>query len=454
MINSIDSTTSISSEDIRNDLVTVAISGVSYEGTFEHWVLFKEFLSSNSTLENPVSEDPDHYGWIFNRSGSSSRSRQFMTVRGSRRRSNKPIALFGGELEFFGSNDENAEVFRKNLRFTLKLNFTRLFAHQDLQQDDEQLSFDRPFRVRNEGSVRKNQLRYRQRNLQIPLDGGDNVILNRPWIEFCTRDNWIDFLHPALSAVVESYLSELNRASRQASVTSMVGNNPMPIISTRRMNFSIWEVESYSEFSVPEGLDSIDCIQNLRQVITTASNSITREYPVNPRYSEDKLSPCITLNVEDNKTLKVYGKTDRRIRIEVCHTRRGLSGNLGELLNYTEVVEGVISQTSDAVIHINRLLDWISRFSNRSETNQNSSLALVRLIYKYSDSTRIASLILGALVSNRTITVSGIPRLRPSIRRLRNHGVLEQTPFSSGSRNVTYCVSSQFTDALEVLVNE
>ena len=433
----------ITEENIRNDKIEVQITGYEFRGDLSDYLEFTRLLASPSIQgEN----DPEQ-GWIFNNREFVRSANDYIMIRTSRERCHIPSPLFGGRVDFLGYQD-------KRIVISLQFNPTRLFEYQSVVDRGDRgyhFDLDQPFQLRREPPL-FNGRRHRRAPVEFPLDGNDNVIIGAAILEFCTRGVWVRFLRSSFGRVLDCILAEFRRAVGVVNDRGRgVGSNAR-IVVAENLEYNLKSVESYFEVRPqPHHSNAIELVEDLKPMITSWASSIVNEYPVTPVMDLEGMSPSISLTHRRERTIKVYAKTNNRVRFELMQKGDGLVG-ARTTNSRTELIEKILNQTETAVDDLNRLLRWISEESSAAGRISVNPHRLILAIFSHSVSPHAASVIVTHLIHNRTINPHVSKPVQRSVTALRRQGILRVT--NSGGRRSTasYTVSTNYRASLEALI--
>lgn len=253
---------------------------------------------------------------------------------------------------------------------------------------------------------------------------------------------WPLHLRNYLRSSVAEIDGDLRRAAEHVQVRIVPpSENPFNLLST----------ETYWEFSVN---DPIGAVRGMRRMFETfaAAAVDAQEYPVTVEQDTPENSLRLSLQTRTGEVMKIYSKTNRRIRIEVTHR---LSGDHPFRLpsggHTFSTVEGMIPVLNElAVIAADRVNALLRHFRNHVSVpvGQHSVLKFIADVQAACETPETAFELLQLLVGNGSLVVGhGIPIgdvFREELRRLVRRGVLQTS-------NRRYSVAPAYRQALRNL---
>lgn len=239
------------------------------------------------------------------------------------------------------------------------------------------------------------------------------------------------------------YLRELDHLLENC-VASSLGE--VEVATKREKYYSLREIEIYWDFDVPS---PIDFVVSITPKLRTLSHKIFEgAVPMPP--SEQSIayqSPSIKVQLAKGTTLKVYAKTDRRVRFEVTLDQAALSKHLGARTSKTR--HSLVKKTEPivriAARELNAVLPIIMADSPAPSTL--STTELLFEIVRCSENQYIAETIVSSLVCFDRVAPYANDPVKASVHKLRDAGVLR--PVKPRSRN--YCVTDPYRGPLERL---
>lgn len=217
-------------------------------------------------------------------------------------------------------------------------------------------------------------------------------------------------------------------------------------------SYTLHGIEFYWEF---DQQDAISYVVGLRQTLLTASSDLTEDtYPVeNPSLRVESQSPSYKIKLTKFSSLKVYAKTNRRVRIEVSFRDDGISTatKVGKIngrrshQSLTGITALLPLLATKAARHVNRLLQSIA--AEPPPPSNHTALQLVLAITREAEHPYVAETIISALVSLGRIALYKNDPLRDAVHRLKERGILRTHP----PRTPTYIVTDEYREPLAAL---
>lgn len=318
--------TEFNAEDAHEDKVDLELGGWEVHGlgkNREDEHAFKQYASSppGGSADMAWSEDgkPAMYGWFFIRPASKGKDagkllirRQSLTDKANGRRHEAPLC--GGYCLFYRDKKPHPEtenpVHRAKLR--LALNLQRFIRHQARKDDPRLPRINRLQQWRESRSDYGDEFSYDEEDNWIPND--------QTWQKFAARD-W-------LKIYLELITKEVGATFQRACDYSNAGEFA-PVVTTERIGkaFSLSTVETLWEFPSENPIaDVFDIGAKLMHL--KRSGAFARES------HRVRNSPCIVVPLAQGVRLKLYAKTNRRIRFEIVQS--GLAKELPKLIEETD----------------------------------------------------------------------------------------------------------------------
>ena len=280
---------------------------------------FKQYASSppgsSPDMAWPSNGQPAMYGWFFNRPGTTGKYRAKLLIRrqshsdkSNDRRHEAPLC--GGYALFYRDKNPHPEtgnpVHRAKLR--LALNVQRFIRHQARLDDP---SLPRTIRLQRWRETRNTY------GDEFSYDEEDNWIPSTPtWEKFEARE----WFKPYIALIANEVDASFQRACDLINAGEL-----SPVVTAKRTGkpFSLSTVETVWEFPSENPIaDVFDIGAKLMHL--KRSGALARES------HRVRNSPCIVVPIAQGVKLKLYAKTNRRIRFEIVQS--GLGKLLPELL--------------------------------------------------------------------------------------------------------------------------
>jgi hypothetical protein len=391
----------------------------------------------------PVADlEAEYFGWIFNRKAAP-RGHDEMLIQGGdgQRPPEAETPLAKGRVEIWkaepfthrtrgNDNDILPETVGKRLVLKLFANPTRFVRHQRVPLESTSLPPDQwdlgipNFRARERIRRRQVSAESPYSRTEFALDDNDNVLIGPRLLAFARPEAWQMHLRRYFDAIESEAEDEFYRASQHLGIP--LARDPLYIPRV---------VETYFEFEAP---NAVRTVQQLRPILESLPNSArTRGFRV--EYAECGTvvdSQRILLGFAFGREIRVYAKTNRRIRFEVCHktdassVKRLLSSAEGgtriTTSNRDELFGWLNILAHDAARLINDLMTAIENM-NGSAALTVGPLDLIGEVYDIVANRHRAKAILAVLVTNGCLRAGreGSDFL-PEIRQLRRRGILEK----------------------------
>ena len=347
-----------------------------------------------------------------------------------------PPPLFSGSLHI--ENPRGTESAWR-LWSLLSFNPTRFVRHQ---------SFPEPATRLLQANPRFSYNIYRR--IVPPSDGDEFALIEnnnwipdqRLWTLFASPRFWPVHLQNYLRRSVAEIDVDLHRAAEHTQVR---------IVPPSENPFNLLSAETYWEFLVPDPIGMV--IRSQRMLAMFAAAAVNaRDYEADVRYDTQKNSRCLSLCTRTGEEIKIYAKTNRRIRIEVTHR---LSGDhpfrLPSGRHTFSTVEGVIPVLNElAAVAAERVNELLRHFRDHVSVSvgQHTVLKLIADVQAACEAPETAFELLQLLVGTGSLVVGhGIPIgsvFRKELRRLVRCGVLQTS-------NMRYSVTPAYRQALRNL---
>ncbi len=221
--------------------------------------------------------------------------------------------------------------------------------------------------------------------------------------------------------------------------------------------FNLTCAETYFEFS-SGGLTPIWLVASLEEPLRSYNELRlrVRDYPIPPIWDGIGMSRVLTLTIRNGVKLKIYAKTDRRVRVEVVHdlTSALIPAEIGDLGSSRKkhtfaTIEGVArlldALRNDAAKVVNDVFRHLRNSAALPATDK-TGIDLVRdftTTVKLRDTARI---LFDALIDKGSIT--SLTQYRVALARLRKAGILQTQDTNHRKEHV---VTAQYRHALKML---
>lgn len=420
----------VSANDARQDKIQVQIDHGRSSNSASDIARFLQRLGSPPRNWGPVADD---YGRIFNRPRRELPPFEAQTIRSRAMQETPhllPPPLFQGHLRIFGSN-RNLPPW--SFLTLLSLNPTRFLRHQGLP---------RPIRQLLSGDSPRMETHLFRR--EIPLDHfGEFALIesdnwlpsDRFWSKYNSNRFWPDH--------VRRYLVGAIQLVEGLRIATPVENR-----------FNIQSVETYFEFACS---DPIQIVLRLEPYLRSfAAQPVTsQDYPIQAGRPEAvENTRRLSIQTRRGEILKIYAKTNRRIRFEIIHELSGDAFRLSQGGHTFFRIEDAL-QLLDSLARLatERVNEVLNHFRLRTEPplEDKSVLQLIIDIQTVCRSQGEAQSILEILVANSSLVVGrGIAlgaALDSTLQRLVRRRILV-------SSNGRYLITSSYRRALCILSGE
>jgi len=272
----------------------------------------------------------------------------------------------------------------------------------------------------------------------MALDGKDNWLSDsQRMAAFTNATRWPVHLRNYLNGVPRLFDDTLRRVSSTYDL-------PIHCAPT----FNLHSAETYWEFLSENPTAVVESLKPLVQSFTSRASSAT-PFELPPHSGLDGNSLSIRAEIRKGLWVRIYAKTNRRIRFEICHTLGvgGFSLRGGHVGDHWEEIPVLLERLAEnAAIEVNRLF---SHFSEQSEAPV-SHITAYHLLLKIASSSEamdVALTICSALVHTSRISARGNPeRLQTALTKLKQEGVLVLNV-----QRKTYTVAAPYRHALDML---
>jgi hypothetical protein len=427
----------------KQDRIHVSFGSWTVKGTTDEIDALRELMASPCVAHRNLEElaESGIYGRFFFRPQKHGSYRPPMSVRDRPLPIGQtiiPPPLFSGRWAFsrYARDDDSEVTTKTHLELWLKPNvFVR---HQsfspwpDLRKPD---SWPVPRLFGNElpKSVAG----------EASYDGGENWLCqNQRFSAFTNPTHWPWHLRRYLDAITEEFEADLHR------LNNLTG---LPLVEIEREeNATLYEVETYWEFSSD---DPIKDVLNLRHLFLSLAAGL-RRIRFHPNVDETVDSNCVTLtaDISPGEQLRIYAKTNRRVRVEVIHTvgrnkYRVAGGRTTQ--SWDRLPEMIENLAEDAAATVRWTFEHFRNQTCITPSNLTADDLLLE-IGVHSRDASTAKTIRGTLVEFGGIAAAGNPdRIARALQRLTKSGVLEYR--RDAGRGGNYVVTAMYRRALQEL---
>ena len=304
------------------------------------------------------------WGYVFTRPNQHNTHRFPLFVRSRAIQSDNeiiPSPLFAGQLKFGGYYKQNRRLpTRATLVFSLNCNPTR-FARFKMPQCQNDTAFEPLGTLAPESPE------------EFSLDQNDNWIL-REQDAACNQGRWLDYVGRYLNGILELVKDELQEASQRAPVE----------FQSQRGQITLSKVESYWEYQSEK---PIALVHELSRLLRDFSAEETTSHFTLPARWRQQVGHCcnapfFTVKARAGVTLKLYAKTNQRVRFEVEHDLKQNDRVLGgshSAQNVTAAVRLFRLLRTDAASILNRAFDHLRSRERVAVSPINATLLAVRI---------------------------------------------------------------------------
>ena len=421
------------------DKITLWIDHGICQGTINQIQLFKRALA---------------LGRIFNQPGG--RPKSWMQIRrASRPGANGSPPLFTGECSFafaewYDPTNPNPQSARTKLR--LNLNLSRFLHHQS---SSDYIPPRRDFAATTATFFEADAL---PETDEFALDDEDNWIPDLPAFENLARPGFSDRI---VRDYIEGLLREIDSdATRAADSVPVQAADFLPFwfqddLSDKR--FNVRYVETYFEFAVL-GMSPPHVVSSLEPLLQSYNElGLTgKDWRFAGPQPWSGLSRVLIVKIRTGVLLRVYAKTNRRVRFEVVHDLTKASvpklptESIAEEARHTSpTLDGVYRilrrVRTDAAQIVNSIFEHMRNRAALPSTPKTSLRFLSDVLREVGDDDD-AELILWLLIERRGVT--SLPRLRSALKKLHRAGILR---VQQRNRRREYVVTEQYQYPLQML---
>ncbi len=244
---------------------------------------------------------------------------------------------------------------------------------------------------------------------EIVLDGNDNAILTSARLAFARPAAWP--LHLA------NYLHAVETGLREALESAVQFTGAQLLFDS--INIRLRSVEVYWEFQASDAISETTTLFPRLECVASQSSSYM------PREERDQNSIGKRLTLQKNVQLRVYSKTQQRIRFEFVFGKKSLPARPEvSSLALLGSRDGILSRLADRASHIlNRILPILEK---RSRRRSGGPGRLLEFIQACSPHPHVVMAIQGALIELGRIDTTSHPDIRAAAQILRRRGVLNR----------------------------
>jgi hypothetical protein len=275
------------------------------------------------------------------------------------------------------------------------------------------------------------------------LDSNDNWIPDTPEFERL-HDPRLGprSLRTYLNGILESIDAELQRVanSRRVAITYR------PRIDLSR--FDLKSAETYFEFS-SGGLTRVWLVASLESLLRSYGDLplTVHHYPLPPIWDGIGMSRMLTLTVRTGVELKIYAKTNRRVRVEVVHN---FAGEKRCRKKHTfATIDGIARLLDELREDATKTVNDVFRHFRNSAALPATDKTAIDLLRDFTTTVQVrntARILLDALLDKGSI--ASLTQYRVALARLRKAGILQTRDTNHRKEHV---VTMQYRHALKML---
>jgi len=435
----------------KHDKITLYVRHRIYEGSLEDIDSFRNVLAVAPAVTQSMAANADlggYYGRIFNRPSETGTFWKPLEIRSSRRGSRVaiPLPLFAGKYKFGprpSSPDETAQI---ETALELFLNPTRFLRNQN---PETYIPPTENFALTTATFYESPAV---SEGDEFSLDGRDN------WVP--TSPEFGPLHHPGfLSQIIRDYLEgvmrEIDRDTERAATLHEVQIGFQEITTADRVNLK--EVETYFDFAVPDAA-SIERVRSFEPLLQSFSErpQTATDYSILRPHLWRENSRVLTISIRHGVKLRIYAKTNKRIRFEVVHDLRqakfrtpATSGTTARMSHTARTLANVYPMLDrlrdDAAEIVNQVIRHMRNQASLPATAK-TAVDLLFDIAKALGNVQNARTLVSILLHKGSITSQ--PQFQAALQKLRRAGILRT---QQQSRRREYVVTEQYQHPLQML---
>lgn len=420
-------------EEGRHDKVELVVGSWTLEGSKQQVDAFKRALASDQGIESVPSHGAVRWFAKPSTQGRSSWELKTRTGEVEVGSALRPRLLFAASAKFSTGPWQGRSAPRTtSVSLRLYLNLTRLMRHQDSSLADV---------LQESWGVGSSEVRLVARNLrsraEYSLDGRDNWLPNTDFWQGVSR---ADCAFASSQLYVDAILSAWESEAERAAELSGVGFTPNPA-----PNFNLQKVETYWEFKATDPTGVVRMLTYPLERFTAMSS--VQEFPLKQEMDGNSRSLLVRLRM--GEFLRVYAKTNRRIRFEVEYKLSGKGDAFVQFETHTgpDIDELLDDARGLACETVSGCFSYLARTHN-TDGDDVPPFRLIFDLIEGSASPSVAYEILSLLVHNGRIVSRFTPRLAASLKVLKRMGVLVV------ERRFNYVAAAKYERGLERLRKE
>lgn len=341
-------------------------------------------------------------------------------LKGTENNPNRPRPLFSGRVEITRRAEdpieENAEVgYTFRIKLALSINPTRYCAYKTRRNPAENNSSNNPLWNFNLFTSR----RITEHQGETSLDNSDNVLLTGMTHRYGGPTSWESSLRTYIEQIDEYFSYLLQRSTDIC---------PGHHVFDRTHTYALTYLENYWEYFV-------DAPRILVNTLTSGLPPLLQNYSESTYLASvenQELSNSVKGNIGNGQTLKIYAKTNKRVRVEVASDIRR-NPNISNTRSYTrETIDGVLDLINEIVEQNKR--QCLSIFNELEEVESYPRILqlhprlLIWDFYNYIDDSTIAKELLDIFITSGGISTRRVnDRYKEALKSLKRASVIERT---------------------------
>jgi hypothetical protein len=352
--------------------------------------------------------------------------------------------LFGGDYSFhFEGASVNWQSVHTKLR--LNLNLTRFLRHQNSSE------YSPPRRNFTTTTASFFEAAIEPETDEFALDNQDNWIPDLPPFENLSQPR---FGNRIIKDCIEGVLREIDLETTQAASAVPWHWEHFPAFSFQQdssdRRFNVRYVETYFEFAVPSTTPHL--VSSLERLLQSYNElGLTgRDWRFAGQQPWDGNSRAVIVKIRTGVLLRVYSKTNKRVRFEVIHDLTKASfPSAVETRHTSPTLDGVYNilyrVRIDAAEILNSVFQHMRDQASLPGTPKNSVGFLLDVIHELGN-TEDANLIVWLFIEKGSVTSTA--RLRPLLRILRRAEIVD---VQRRNRRREYVVTDPYRYPLQML---
>jgi hypothetical protein len=207
--------------------------------------------------------------------------------------------------------------------------------------------------------------------------------------------------------------------------------------------YALKEIELYWEF---DSNNPIDYVEGIRQNVMGANANVSEVYYgiQNLQFDVQGQSPCLTIHITRDTKLKIYAKTNRRVRFEVTFKKDAINRAAERRTSKTlkELVGKLPRLAEEAAKRVNAFLQSIAAVP--APKSSFTSVQLIHAIAKACKTAHESEAVIAALVTYGRLTIQNHDPLKDIVHSLKDRGVLRNLK----PRSKVYVVTNHYDEPL------